>query len=96
MFGTCEELLTRILAKHQVQGILILERGGDNIIHTTFNYETSTSYAKSIKSMLLSAETLTNSTGSNNALHFIRIKTQTNEFMIVPGSDYFLVVIVSN
>ncbi|EMR11468.1 hypothetical protein PNEG_00483 [Pneumocystis murina B123] len=85
MFGTCEELLARILAKHQVQGILILERASDNIIHTTFNDEISTSYAKSIKSMFLSAETLTNSTKSNNTLQFIRIKTQINEFMIVPG-----------
>ncbi|QSL64101.1 hypothetical protein MERGE_000256 [Pneumocystis wakefieldiae] len=96
MFGTCEELLTRIVAKHQVQGILILEKESNNIIHTTFNHETSTLYAKSIKSLFLSAETLTNNTGSNNALQFIRIKTQINEFMIVPGSDYFLVVIVSN
>ncbi|KAG4305118.1 hypothetical protein PORY_001288 [Pneumocystis oryctolagi] len=109
MFDTVESLLSRILSRHRVQGLLIFEKTTDTIIQTTLSHETAILCAKTIKSLLNSAEILAENVSSTDVLQFIRIKMQMCELMIVPGSkkrqnchylyitgsEYLLVVMVS-
>ncbi|KAG4301587.1 hypothetical protein PCK1_002072 [Pneumocystis canis] len=95
MFETTDILLSRIMSKHKVQGLLILEKMTNVIIQTTLDHETAISYAVIVKDFLKSAEKLASTISSTDILQFIRMKMQMYELMIVPGSEYLLIVIVS-
>ncbi|KTW32057.1 uncharacterized protein T551_00739 [Pneumocystis jirovecii RU7] len=95
MFETAETLLSRILTRQRVQGLLVLEKTTDTIIQTTLSQEIATSCAEIIKSMLNSTEALMLNLASTDVLQFIRMKMQMHELMIVPGPEYLLVVMVS-
>ncbi|KAG5520092.1 hypothetical protein PMAC_001168 [Pneumocystis sp. 'macacae'] len=59
MFETAEALLSRILTRQRVQGLLVLEKTTDTIVQTTLSQEAAASCAEIVKCILNSAETLT-------------------------------------
>ena len=87
-----DDIIKRISTYSDVLGLIVMNNEGI-LIKSTLDRSLTTQYVPHINPFIEATKTCITELDSQNELSVLRIGTKENEIMVVPDSDYTLVVI---